>query len=108
MIGPTTCHRGLAISRRSSIVAVMGALTTLIDCAGPARAMDGHTVEAKAKAAIQTSKWDEAAQLYAQVVQEQPQNATAWYRLGLSTTRSDGDTEVARNAYEKAIELGSP
>ncbi len=63
-------------------------------------------LETQAAEAIQASNWSEAAELYGQLVEAKPEDATAWYRYGLATERSGGEGGVARDAYQRSIDLG--
>jgi hypothetical protein len=67
---------------------------------------ESQDLQALAADAVQASDWSTAATLYARIVEAEPQNAAAWYRLGLTTVRSGGDTEAARRAFETSGELG--
>ena len=74
----------------------------------PANAQAGEDLQATAAAAIQAPDWPRAADLYSELTRIEPENAVAWYRLGLATFRSGGHKPTARQAFEKAIELGFP
>jgi tetratricopeptide (TPR) repeat protein len=71
-------------------------------------AQEADDLATKANEAINASEWSRAVELYAELTEVQPENATAWYRLGLATSRSEGDASDARTAYQKALELGFP
>ena len=96
-----------ARARRITIASSI-ALLSMGTIAGAAMAQGNEDLQAKAAAAIQASDWPQAAELYSKLTGVEPENAAAWYRLGLSTFRSGGDTAVAREAFERAIELGFP
>lgn len=49
-------------------------------------------------------RWPEATAFYAQVLKDQPANATALHRLGVIATLHEGD-EAAANYYRRAMEL---
>lgn len=65
-------------------------------------------IEADADAAFVAGDWKAAQPLYETVTEAKPEDATAWFRLGLSTLEAGGSGERAVSAYRKAIELGSP
>ncbi len=72
----------------------------------PLAAQESPDLETRAAEAIQASQWEEAAELYGQLVEAKPEDATAWFRLGLATERSGGDRAAAREAYRRSIDLG--
>lgn len=84
-------------------IALIGSIVSL-----PAQSQAPQDLEARAAAALQASDWTTAAALYAELTAAQPENAAAWYRLGLATMSSGGDTAAARSAFEKAVDLGFP
>ncbi len=102
---PAMSLRFRSIPRQRRLAALCLTLTCLLSQSGAAQESD---LEARAAAALQASNWSEAADLYGQLVEEAPENATAWYRLGLATERSGGDRSAARAAFRKSVDLGFP
>jgi len=60
---------------------------------------------ANADAAYQAKQYDRAAQLYADVVRDDPGNARAWYRLGVADTALRHNAD-AKAALTKSLALG--
>ncbi len=58
----------------------------------------------EARALFRQQKWEEAARAFARIVEEEPDNASAWFQLGYSLHVS-GDLEGAIRAHRKAIDL---
>ena len=86
-------------------------LLTAVICfalAIPLFAQDSTDLTTRANAAVQASDWELAAKLFAELTAAEPENGTAWFRLGQATIESGGDTDAGRSAFAKAEELGFP
>lgn len=59
-----------------------------------------------ADALFQTKKWAEAARAYESIVQAEPTNARAWYRLGISLL-AQNQFQAAAPPLEKAVAISS-
>lgn len=60
----------------------------------------------EANALFQNQKWEEASRAYEAITREQPSNAMAWSRLGLSL-HSTGKYDRAIAAFHKAVAIGN-
>ncbi len=60
----------------------------------------------EANALFQTQKWEEASRAYEAITREQPSNALAWSRLGMSL-HSTGKFDRAIAAFHKAVAIGN-
>lgn len=60
----------------------------------------------EANALFQNQKWEEASRAYEAITREQPSNALAWSRLGLSL-HSTGKYDRAITAFHKAVAIGN-
>ncbi|MEM9274304.1 MAG: tetratricopeptide repeat protein [Cyanobacteria bacterium P01_F01_bin.143] len=65
---------------------------------------NANTKFAKAAQLTQKGKWKAASDLYQQILQDKPNNASAWHLLGL-TLMQQGKQDKALEAIEKAIAL---
>lgn len=64
---------------------------------------DVFALSAMARQAYQESRWIEAVTLYQRVVEQVPNDADAWFRLG-NTFAQQGNFERAINAYERSLQ----
>ena len=64
---------------------------------------DIFVLSARAREAYQQSRWIEAVALYQRVVEQVPNDADAWFRLG-NTYAQQGNLLRAINAYERSLQ----
>lgn len=60
----------------------------------------------RADTAFSSSDWTAAVDLYTRITELAPEDATAWFRIGLATLQAEGDSADAIAAFEAAIERG--
>lgn len=69
----------------------------------PSKRTDSVNLSQQAEKAYQARKWQEASDLYRQIVEQNPRYSHAWFRLG-NTAMYQQATQEAIRAYEQAIE----
>lgn len=89
-----------------SAFARAAALAVALAAVAPLAAAEAPTLAA-AKAAFEAKRWDEAARGFQAAVEADPDNAEAWYQLGVSR-RELKQYDRALAAVEKAREKGHP
>lgn len=72
---------------------------------GPARAQQGKDPVSVGTRLLQEERWDDAAEVFGEVTRAEPENAVAWYRLGMALQES-GRHAPAIDALERAAALG--
>lgn len=86
---------------RKAMILLLVALSSVVSMA-----QQTDDLSTQVNAAIQVADWETALKLCSELTRATPEDATAWYRLGLATSKSGGDGAAARAAFEHALELG--